>query len=87
MHNNIFPNNHINKIVIIKKKIVGLVAVSAITIAGWYFIQNSEVKLSDLTLDNIEALAGGESGSEYHSAFKYNPILDRNICNGPGNAC
>lgn len=46
------------------KKIFGVVAFAAIAVAaGWNYHQNTnEVKLSDLTLANIEALARDESG-------------------------
>lgn len=44
-----------------KKKIVGLAVIITITLAGWNFNKNSEVKLSDLALENTEALASGES--------------------------
>ena len=49
-----------------KKKIMGLIAVVAIAVVAGYNIytsQNNNVKLSDLALSNIEALANsGEGG-------------------------
>ena len=46
------------------KKMIGIIAFAAIAVAaGWNYQQNTnEVKLSDLTLANIEALARDESG-------------------------
>lgn len=46
------------------KKMIGVIAFAAIAVAaGWNYQQNTnEVKLSDLTLANIEALARDESG-------------------------
>ena len=48
-----------------KKKIMYAVACVALTVvAGWNYQQNQkEVAMSDLTLENIEALASGEGGS------------------------
>ena len=46
-----------------KKKILGIAIIAAIALtAGWNISQsNNEVALSSLTLDNVEALAYGES--------------------------
>lgn len=46
------------------KKMIGIIAFAAIAVAaGWNYQQNTnEVKLSDLALANIEALARDESG-------------------------
>lgn len=51
-----------------KKKILGVTFIAAFALAiGWNMNQtNNEVNLSDLTLDNVEALAGGEGGSGGH---------------------
>lgn len=48
-----------------KKKIMYAVACVALAVvAGWNYQQNQkEVAMSDLTLENIEALASGEGGS------------------------
>lgn len=47
------------------KKFLGIIAIAAVvTTAGWNFNQSkNEVKLSELALENIEALALGESGN------------------------
>lgn len=46
-----------------KKYIIGSLAIATIAIAGWNFNQKSEVQLTDLALDNVEALASGEQNS------------------------
>ena len=48
-----------------KNKILGVAIIAALTItASWNFQQNQkQTKLSDLTLDNVEALASGEDTS------------------------
>lgn len=48
-----------------KKKVFGAVALIAIAVAaGWNYQQSQqERELSDLTLENIEALASGENGN------------------------
>ncbi|WP_293667037.1 NVEALA domain-containing protein [uncultured Parabacteroides sp.] len=53
------------------KKIIGVIAFAAIAVAaGWNYQQNTnEVKLSDLALENVEALARGESGTDYCDDF------------------
>ena len=45
-----------------KKKMLGIIAFAAIAVvAGWNYTQNmNNVNLSDLALENVEALAGGE---------------------------
>lgn len=55
-----------------KKRILGLFAIALITIAAWNYNQNNEVKFVDLYLNNVEALASGESGR---------------YCNYPGGGC
>ena len=52
-------------------KILGVIAFVAIAAAaGWNYQQNTnEVKLSDLALENAEALARGESGTDYCDDF------------------
>lgn len=71
-----------------KKKILGITIIATIAvISAWNISRNSHtVSLSDLALDNIEALASGEN-SEKHSSYHYNSVLDKNICNGPGSSC
>ena len=46
------------------KKIIGVIAFAAIAVAaGWDYQQNKQdVELSDLALENIEALARNEGG-------------------------
>ena len=52
-------------------KILGVIALVAIAAAaGWNYQQNkNEVQLSDLALENAEALARGESGTDYCDDF------------------
>lgn len=49
-----------------KKKVFGAVALIAIAVAaGWNVQQsNNKVEMSDLTLENIEALASGEGSGD-----------------------
>ena len=49
-----------------KKKILGIVVMAAVALtAGWNINQSdNDIKLSDLALDNVEALASGEGGSD-----------------------
>ena len=48
-------------------KILGVIAFAAIAAAGWNYQQNkNEVQLSDLALENVEALAWDENKSNYH---------------------
>ncbi|CAK7008274.1 MULTISPECIES: NVEALA domain-containing protein [Parabacteroides] len=49
-----------------KKGIFGLIIIAVTAIAGWnYSKNNNDVKLLDLTLNNIEALAS----DEYHDSI------------------
>ena len=52
-------------------KILGVIAFVAIAAAaGWNYQQNTnEVQLSDLALENAEALARSESGTDYCDDF------------------
>ena len=52
-------------------KILGVIAFVAIAAAaGWNYQQNkNEVQLFDLALENAEALARGESGTDYCDDF------------------
>lgn len=44
-----------------KKRIFGLIIIAVTAIAGWNYSKNqNDVKLLDLTLNNIEALASDE---------------------------
>lgn len=47
------------------KRLIGVIAFAAIAVAaGWnYQLNTNEVQLSDLALENVEALANGESGT------------------------
>ena len=57
-------------------KILGVIAFAAIAIAAdWNYQQNKqEVELSDLELENIDALARGEHGPDWgHSKLVYEP--------------
>lgn len=48
------------------KKVIGLCIVAAAAFAGWHYTQNdNELKLSDLALENVEALANGEGMDQY----------------------
>ncbi|MFQ9020842.1 MAG: NVEALA domain-containing protein [Parabacteroides merdae] len=48
--------------------VIAFVAIAAA--AGWNYQQNTnEVQLSDLALENAEALARGESGTDYCDDF------------------
>lgn len=50
-----------------KKYILGIAVIATVAIAGWNYQQNQEsVVLSDLALENIEALATGESDDEFY---------------------
>ena len=46
-----------------KVKLLGALAISAISVLSYVQISHSE-KLDDLLLENIEALAAGESGDD-----------------------
>lgn len=51
-----------------KKKMMGIIAIAAVAVVAGYNVYTSQndVKLSDLTLNNIEALASSnEGGSSY----------------------
>lgn len=58
-----------------KKKILGLLAVTVLALAAAWNINenNPEIKLgewSDITLSNIEALARGESGGKWNVYYR-----------------
>ncbi len=44
-----------------KKALDAAAVIAKITIAGWSYQQNKEIELSDLAMENIEALASGEN--------------------------
>lgn len=46
-----------------KKALDAAAVIATVTIAGWNYQQNKEVELSDLAMENVEALANGESES------------------------
>lgn len=60
-----------------RKKIFGVAIMAAIAVtAGWNMSQNeNEVKLSDLALGNVEALASGEGSGGYCSNPGYMCII------------
>ena len=59
-----------------KKKLLSALIVAAAALAGWhYYTQNDEIQLSDLALENVEALAQNESGliqCAQYCLFDYN---------------
>lgn len=60
---------------IMKKKLIGVAVIAAIAVtAGWNFNQSkNEMKLNDIALANVEALASGEgSGNDKSLAQKNN---------------
>lgn len=70
------------------KKLIGIIVFAAITaVAGWNYQQNRQnVKLSNLALENIEALARQEGGG---AKYKYvipgsDPTVNC-VCSGAGN--
>ena len=63
------------------KKIIGVIAFAAIAAAaGWNYNQNNQkVELSDLALENVEALARGEGIDQ--NGYKYFNIQENNLLN------
>ena len=64
-----------------KKKVLGIIAFAAIAaVAGWNYNQNlnkiDDVELSDLVLENVEALASGEGDGLELQGYK----LVNNCC-------
>lgn len=43
-----------------KKILYSIAVIATVAIAGWNYRQNKEVELSDLAMENVEALASGE---------------------------
>ena len=53
------------------KTVIGLCIVAATAFAGWHYTQNdNELKLSDLALENVEALAQGENDQYSQNIWK-----------------
>lgn len=44
-----------------KKALYAVAVIATVAIAGWNYQQNKEVELSDLAMENVEALANWES--------------------------
>ena len=67
-----------------KKKIIGVIAFAAIAVvAGWNYNQNKQdVELSGLTLDNVEALANGETDDEFYQATGCYAVWVNTTCHG-----
>lgn len=73
-----------------KKKIMYAVAFVALAaVAGWNYQQNQkEVAMSDLTLENIEALASGEGSSDCTRECPYSGYMCIiNFTNGTSISC
>lgn len=72
--------NNISKQQKMKKGIIGLFIIATAAITSWNFNQKNEIQLTDLALDNIEALASGESSSDCNtyctSDYRYYCIVD-----------
>lgn len=43
-----------------KKILYSIAVIATVAIVGWNYRQNKEVELSDLAMENVEALASGE---------------------------
>lgn len=66
------------------KKIFGVIAFVAIAAAaGWNYQQNkNEVELSDLALENVEALASGETDDEFYEKTGCYAVWESTTCPG-----
>lgn len=53
-----------------KKILFSVAVIATIAIAGWNYQQNKEVELSDLAMENVEALAQGEIENYYNFKLK-----------------
>ncbi|WP_455759406.1 NVEALA domain-containing protein, partial [Phocaeicola coprocola] len=51
-----------------KKALYAVAVIATVTIAGWNYQQNKEVELSDLAMENVEALAQGESDEDFNES-------------------
>ena len=61
-------------------KILGVIAFAAIAAAaGWNYNQKNEVQLSDLALENAEALARGESANDYCDDFTNSKCISKGV--------
>ena len=49
-----------------KKILFSVAVIATVAIAGWNYQQNKEVELSDLAMENVEALAQGEIENYYN---------------------
>ena len=65
-----------------KKYIISMMAVVTVAIAGWNYQQNKEVELSDLAMENVEALAQGESDEDFNEATGCYATICSKVC-GP----
>lgn len=67
-----------------KKKILGMVTLIVVVLTtGWNINQSDNtVDLSDVMLDNIEALAEGESSGEFESKTGCKAVLYTSTCKG-----
>jgi hypothetical protein len=72
-----------------KKKVFSLMCVAVIGTAAWNVSKsNNEVSLSDVALQNVEALASGESSCCIGSKFQITSIPGGWHCeNDKGNSC
>lgn len=71
-----------------KKYILGIAVIATAAIAGWNYQQNQEsVELSDLALENVEALARDEGSGNNGKALSQK--LDGSYCCSklPNNKC
>ena len=65
-----------------KKYIISMMAVVTVAIAGWNYQQNKEVELSDLAMENVEALAQCESDEDFNEATGCYATICSKVC-GP----
>ena len=53
-----------------KKILFSVAVIATVAIADWNYQQNKEVELSDLAMENVEALAQGEIENYYNFKLK-----------------
>lgn len=72
-----------------KKVLLTVAVVATVAIAGWNYQQNQQsVELSDLALENVEALARSEDGSNYKYVYPGSDPTVKCVCSGSGSlAC
>ena len=77
-----------------KKILFSVAVIATVAIAGWNYQQNKEIELSDLAMENVEALANWEGdGGNYYWSREIDCIGSETgsyrVCesNGPGNSC